>query len=202
MAPPSQANSRPWQANEPGFLLFKRRAALRLAVIRLEKHRTASCCALEQVRGAWRGWGAESERISQSGQALAWSGGLQERQAALRPSEKGARCPDAAQPSARAMCVCAPDARSGAGPPASAGESCQWREEADRGSCPAAVHRGSLEGTPEFPGPRTTKCRGLHRNLAIWPATWRGGGGWGRQRGFAGPALVRRGGSLSKRRST
>ncbi len=77
MAPPSQANSRPWQANEPGFLLFICWATHRLAVLRREKRRPASCCALEQVRGARRGWGAQSGRILQTGQAPAWSGGLQ-----------------------------------------------------------------------------------------------------------------------------
>ena len=77
MAPPSQANSRPWQANEPAFLLFICWTTHRLAVLRRGKRRPASCCTFEQVRGARRGWGAHSGRILQTGQAPAWSGGLQ-----------------------------------------------------------------------------------------------------------------------------
>jgi len=76
----------------------------------------------------------------------------------------GAWRPDVGQPLTRAMCVCAPDARSSAGPPASAAERCQGQEDADRDPCPAAVHMGSLEGTPEIRASKRTSagsCTGI-----------------------------------------
>ena len=89
--------------------------------------------------------------------------GSRGRQAAREPPVKGARRPDVGQPLTRAMCVCAPDARSSAGPPASAADRCQGQEDADQDSCPAAVHRGSLEGTPELRAQKRSagNCTGI-----------------------------------------
>ena len=54
VAPPSQANSRPWQANEPGFLLFICWATHRLAVLRRDLANWTGTCLVWRAPGGSR----------------------------------------------------------------------------------------------------------------------------------------------------